>query len=149
MNTNLWSAPVPLTAIMQGPFFEVLAQRRCEIRFSVEGEDGSAEWLTLGFEGVEAFKCTYLTSLGSVDRDLRKQAYGTVISIESSRWLTEVQQSYTEYCRAARVVPNELRHLMICFDDGPCYEFICSKFGDSSGSQQGAIRQAVQTSAGG
>lgn len=80
------------------------------------------------FDEVEAFKCTYLRSLGSIGQDLRRQSYGTVISIFESLWLQEVKQCYIDYCASARLTPKELQHLMITFDDGPCYEFICGAF---------------------
>jgi len=128
MSTNLWEMPVPVTAIIRGPFFKVLLKRRCEISFSIEGENGGEKWLSLLFEGVEAFKATYLKALGSVDRELRKQAYGCLVSVEGSSWLGEVKKSYSEYCAASHQTPGELLHLMIHFDDGPCYEIICERF---------------------
>ncbi|SPE54238.1 hypothetical protein SBV1_1780003 [Verrucomicrobia bacterium] len=128
MNRTLWKMPVPATGLIRGPDFKELAGRKCEIAFSIEAEDGSEKWLSLGFEGVEVFKATYLTSLGSVDPELQRQAYGAIISVEESSWLAGVKKSYLGYCATARLTPKELQHLMICFDDGPCYEFICVSF---------------------
>ena len=128
MNKILWKMPEPATAIIRGPFFKVLPKRQCEISFSIEGEGGGEKWLVLGFDGVEAFKSTYLTSLSSIDMELRRQAYGTLISIDESPWLKKVKESYANYCVSARLAPKELLHLMITFDDGPCYEFICATF---------------------
>jgi hypothetical protein len=128
MNQTLWKIPVPATGLIRGPDFKVLAGRKCEIAFSIEAEDDGETWLTLRFEDVEVFKSTYLTSLGSISQDLRHQAYGAVISISESPWLRQVKQSYTDYCTSARLTPKGLQHLMITFDDGPCYEFICGAF---------------------
>jgi hypothetical protein len=128
MAIDLWKLPVPVPAILRGPFFKVIPKRQCEISFTIEGEDGGERWLILALESVEAFKVTYLTSLGSVDRELRTQAYGSLISIEDSGWLTDVRKNYLEYCAVARLAPKTLEHLMITFDDGPCYEFICAGF---------------------
>jgi len=128
MNNGLWKLPFPATALFGGPFLKVLAKHQCEIAFSLEPDSGSEKWLSLLFEGVEAFKCTYLTSLATIDQNLRKEAYGTLISVENSPWLTSVQGSCAEYHTAATTTPMKLHHLMICFDDGPCFEFICAGF---------------------
>ena len=124
----LWAMPVPATAIMRGPMFKKLMGRQCEIWFSIEGEAGEEQGITLVFDGVEAFKATSMTSLGSIDRELLNQAYANLISVNASSWLAEVTRSRAKYAAASRMKPVELHHLMICFDDGPCYEFICSDF---------------------
>ena len=128
MNKTLWTLPVPVTSIIKGPFLKVLPKRQCEISFSIEANDDEEKMEAFLFDEVEAFKCTHLKSLGSVSQDLRRQSYGAVISILESPWLREVKQSYIDYCASARLTPRELQHLMITFDDGPCYEFICGLF---------------------
>ena len=128
MNKILWKLPVSVTSIIKGPSLKVLPKRQCEISFSIEASDGGGKMEALLFDEVEAFKCTHLKSLGSVSQDLRRQSYGAVISIFESPWLREVKQSYIGYCASAKVTPMELQHLMITFDDGPCYEFICGVF---------------------
>jgi hypothetical protein len=127
-NQILWEMPVPVTAILQGPRFNVLPERKCEISFSIEGEDGSEKWQMLFFYGVEAFKVTHLTSLGSVNLELRRQAYGKLISITESLWLADINKSYASYCDSAHLKQKRLQHLMFFFDDGPCYEFVCESF---------------------
>lgn len=47
-------------------------------------------------------------------------AYGKLVSLNSA-WLDEVQ-SIREKDQATI---SDLQHLMITFDDGPCYEIIC------------------------
>jgi len=128
MNRTLWKLPVPATAIIQGPFFKVLPKRQCEISFSIEAEKGGEKTMVLLFEGVEAFKCTYLASLGSINHQLFREAYANLISLEDSPWLTEVRRARTEYHARMPKQPKEPHHLMICFDDGPCYEIICENF---------------------
>jgi hypothetical protein len=128
MNNTLWKLPVPATSIIKGPFLKVLPKRQYEISFSVEARDGGEKTESLLFDEVEAFKCTHLNSLGSIGQDMRRQSYGTVISISESPWLQETKQCYTDYCISARLTPKDLQHLMITFDDGPCYEFICAGF---------------------
>jgi hypothetical protein len=127
MNKTLWEMPVPPSSIA-GPSLKVLGKRRYELSFSIETNEGAVKTQTLLFSEVEAFRCTHMKSLGSIDQELRSQSYGRVISIFESPWLQEVRQSYGNYCATARLVPNDLQHLMITFDDGPCYEFICGDF---------------------
>lgn len=128
MNQTLWKMPVPATGVMRGPNFKELPGRKCEISFSTEADDGGEKWLTLRFEDVEVFKSTHLASLGSISQDLRRQSNGSVLSISESPWLREVKECYNNYCASARLPAKDLQHLMITFDDGPCYEFICGAF---------------------
>jgi hypothetical protein len=128
MITILWKMPVPVTAIIQGAFFKVLPKRNCEISFSIEAADGGERWIRLLFANVEAFRCTYLTALGSIDRELRKEAYGNVIAIEGSPWAIEIRKCHAEHHAKTPSQAKELRHFMICFDDGPCYEIVCESF---------------------
>ncbi len=128
MNKILWSITTPVTGIIRGPEFKILARRECEICFSLEAQDGSEQWLALRFSGVQAFKCTYLQALGCISRTLRTEAYGKVISVAQSEWLETLQQAVNEY---GSKIPSKLggiQHLMICFDDGPCYEILCNEF---------------------
>lgn len=128
MSKQLWKLPVPATAIIQGPFFKVLEKRQCEITFSIEAEDGGEQKEGLIFEGVQAFKCTCLASLGSIDQQLFKQAYANLICLEGDPWFAGVERAYKEYHACMLTRPKALQHLMICFDDGPCYEIICERF---------------------
>jgi hypothetical protein len=128
INKILWKLQVPALAIIQGPFFKVQPKRRCEISFSIEAEDGSEKAAALLFEGVEAFRCTYLTSLDSISHEWRNEAYGNLIQFQSSPWLTEVSNARSGYHAKMSAQLKSVQHLMICFDDGPCYEFICESF---------------------
>lgn len=127
-NETRWKLPVPATGIIRGPFFRDLLSRRCEISFTVEGNNGEETPIAIVFDGVEAFKCTYLKALGSIDRQLKKDAYGALIEISGSTWLGEVETSYKKYCADAKIEPAHLHHLMMLFDDGPCFEFVCVSF---------------------
>ena len=106
----------------------MLPRRQCEISFSIESEAGSERTESLFFDVVVAFRCTYLTSLNMIDSELRRQSYGAVISVGESSWLDKVKENHRQYCAAALLTAGELQHLMITFDDGPCYEFICEGF---------------------
>jgi hypothetical protein len=121
MPLELWKLPLPVTALFRGPFFSQLPRRRCEISFEIEGCDGALSKIVLAFEGVEAYKCTYMTSLSA---HMITMAYGKVVRVDESSWIDEISKIYDKGSRAHK----NLQHLITCFDDGPCYEFICLQF---------------------
>jgi len=117
MVSELWRMPVPSTALLAGPVFTPLSRRRCEFSFKIEGPKGEPTKMRLRFDGVEAYKCTYLTSLGA---EMIEAAYDRLVDRGATPWLAELSKRHERYW--------ELRHLMVCFDDGPCYESICTAF---------------------
>jgi len=125
MNQVLWKLPVPATSLTRGPYFSADG-RQCELAYYLETEDGDRKETVL-FEGVEAYKCTYYTSLSV---EMIRVAYAKIVRIDPSPWLLEVRRRFLENTQGMRKVANseELQHLMICFDDGPCYEVICVAF---------------------
>ena len=71
--------------------------------------------VTMSFQRVEAYRCTYLTALTA---EMIRTAYGQLVDLGHTAWLTELLGDHSS--------PIEnIRHFMICFDDGPCYEFAC------------------------
>jgi hypothetical protein len=98
--------------------FEKRIGRVVAVSLSYEGE-GRVEHVTLLFEGVEAFKCTYL----SASDPSMLEAYDCVIDCGQTDWLVATRQRLSE-----RGVNTDIRHLMIFFDDGPCYEMLCRSF---------------------
>lgn len=125
MPIELWKLPVPATALISGPDFAVLPQRRCEISFAVEGHDDSALKKTITFESVQAYRVTYMSSL---DVNLINTAYGKLVDLGDSPWLIEINQRSAAYFAKIKKAPPTLSHLAICFDDGPCFEIICAGF---------------------
>jgi hypothetical protein len=121
---TLWEMPVAATAITRGPTFTPLAQRQCELAFYVETETGD-EKVSLRFDGVEAYRCTYLTALTP---DIITAAYGKIVDLGRSEWLLKIGERTSRNYSKAKKVPPDLKHLAICFDDGPSFEFICSGF---------------------
>lgn len=122
MTSNvLWTLPVPSTALLDGgPTFEKRLGREAAIRFSYETESDARRTSALVFLGVEAFKCTYYRA-----RDASMlEAYDTLVDRGRSAWLTEVGANLKRNGAEAR----GLVHLMIDFDDGPCYEVVCRSF---------------------
>jgi hypothetical protein len=122
--TEVWKLPVPATALLAEPAFAQFPGRRCELSFNIEGENGEPRKVCLLFDGVEAYKCTYLTSL---TQEMINVAYGKLVRLGMTPWLIHSLDSNKKFSAMQK---KDLQHLMICFDDGPCYEFICADFGD-------------------
>jgi len=117
MAKTLWHLPVPSTALLDGgPVFEKRARREVALRMSYETDDGE-QVVALVFEGVEAFKVTYDRARG----DSMLEAYDLLADQGQTSWLSEVSGNLKQH--GGDVVG--LAHLIINFDDGPCYEVIC------------------------
>src|SRR5579859_4815528 len=114
----LWAIPGPATAV-HFVKFEALDGRACRLSLSLIAlaEDGRdvLQHYRLRFEGVESYRCTYLTSLNI---DMIKNAYGRLVDLGRTAWVHEL---------ATRSESADVTHLMICFDDGPCYEIACRR----------------------
>ena len=124
MSTILWEMPVPSSTLTRGPRFVALLQRECELSYYVETDEGDRKSGIL-FTGVEAYKCTYMTSRSN---EMINKAYDKLIRINDSSWLTEVKENSAVFYMKSHKTPKKLQHVMICFDEAPCYEVICSDF---------------------
>ena len=122
--TSRTAPPVPSSALTRGPYFAALPKRQCELSFYVEANEGDRKEGIL-FEGVEAYKCTYMTALSV---QMIGTAYDKLVRLEVSPWLTEVIALSASHYLAREGSPRALQHLMMCFDDGPCYEIICTNY---------------------
>jgi hypothetical protein len=120
MLNELWKLPVSPTALVRSPQFSTLPKRQCEIAMEFEGDTGIIT-TTLQLEGVEAFKCTYLTYCTA---EMFNTAYGKLVQLGTTSWLADFHKIAGDSRRSSK----DLQHLMICFDDGPCYEFICTGY---------------------
>lgn len=109
---------MPATAIHEGPTFSPFPGRECGISFCID-DGGALRNVRLLFENVEAYKCTYRTFL---TREMVDLAYGRLVRLGETPWLAELRKAHRGGHR------SELQHLMICFDDGPCYEIVCAGF---------------------
>lgn len=117
MTTTLWDLPVPSTALLDlGPVFEVCPRRLVAFRMAYEVAEGERE-ITLFLDGVEAYKVTRYRARS----DAMLVAYDKLVDMGESEWLNEVRGTLARHGGD----PTGLVHLMINFDDGPCYEFIC------------------------
>lgn len=118
--TDLWMTPSPSSGFLEGVAFKVLPRRTCVLAFQYEGASGGWDSCELRFRDVAAFKCTYLPALPA---EAIQSAYDKLVDVGSSEWLSEAN-----LIRATAGKATPLRHLRICFDDGPCYEFLCADF---------------------
>ncbi|MFO1114440.1 MAG: hypothetical protein U1E28_02050 [Beijerinckiaceae bacterium] len=119
-----WKMPVPPTAITRGPNFKALPRRQCELSFYIEVETGDKKESLL-FDGVEAYKCTYLAALNV---EMINATYGKLVDLGETEWLSEIVKVSTVYYTKSKKTPPSLKHFAICFDDGPCFEIVCVNF---------------------
>lgn len=118
MVTTLWEIPVLATQV-EATRIEQLPKRLTRLAMSllVPKDDADVlEYHDLSFEGTELFKCTYLTSLTA---EMTRTAYGKLMDLGRTELWTQI---------ADRSQKKDIRHLMICFDDGPCYEVVCTRY---------------------
>ena len=133
MGENLWELPVAPTDLFHDPEFVMLGGRQCKLSFSHEGDDDKHMTShSLLFEGVESFKCTYGSSCSA---KMIHEGYGKLVDLGKTPWLTEVLPYYLKFRLAYGRNAQPLRHLLIYFDGGPCYEFLCAGFRHSSVSE--------------
>jgi len=111
----LWKLPFPSSGL-SGVDFQQLAGRSC----SLSCVDGESTPVRIVFDGVEAFRCTYHNAC-TVEMI---ETYDRLSDLGRTEWLNSVRRQLASFGEDVEA----LRHLMIYFDDGPCYEFICRGF---------------------
>lgn len=124
--SELWQIPSPSSSFLEGVAFKILPKRTCSLSFKFEGANGDWESLELRFHEVVALKCTYLPALTV---QMIQSAYDKLVDVGDSSWLAEARAVHRQANEGA-----PLRHLRISFDDGPCYEFLCTGFEAISGT---------------
>lgn len=113
MSEVIWHLPFPSSGLGPGVDFLLLTGHSC----ALSCRDDDYGFVRIIFEGVEAFKCTYYLA-----RTLEMiSTYDSLTDLGVTPWLSSIQKQVS----AAGGEWQSLRHLMIYFDDGPCYEFIC------------------------
>ncbi len=122
MTEKLWKLPVPSTAVLgAGVAFEKRLGRVVALRFSYESEsDEQHVDEALVFERVEALKITYY----SASDESMLEAYDQLVDLGATPWLAQLRSNLER----RKVDAAGLKHLMILFDDGPCYEVVCRGF---------------------
>lgn len=91
------------------------------MEFSLQVAEARSEALSLLFDHVASYRCTLRTALGP---HAIQTFLGKLTEIIGSAWKDEVLVALTDN----GTPPDPLRHLVICFEEGPCYEFICGGF---------------------
>jgi hypothetical protein len=118
---EIWRLRVPSSMFLgAGVDLEKRPGREIALRYEVEGDADEVQSEAIVFEGVESFKCTY----GQACEEAILSAYDRLVEVADSEWLRHV----AECLRKRGEAKASLRHLMIFFDDGPCYEVICRGF---------------------
>lgn len=116
----VYSLQFPSSSLLKGMSLEILPKRKCLLKGQYEDEDGYIHNISLSFEEVEAYKCTYITSCKET---VISSAYDKLVDCEDTDWLKEIFSTGNH-----GKSDKKLRHYMIFFDDGPCYEIICTTF---------------------
>jgi hypothetical protein len=118
---TVWELPCTDGEITTGPTWKELPGRQHVVSVFFENDQFTESEARLVFDNVLCCRCTYHTC---VTGEMFDSAYGKVVVIEPSEWIAQLD--------ATRGVGNpgsqKLHHFMICFDDGPCYEFACTEF---------------------
>jgi hypothetical protein len=118
---TLWRPPGPATGLVDSPRLEKRLGREVALVLKYEQEtDGTDILVSLVFDGTEAFRCTYYNAIGQS----ASSAYNRLSDVGASPWLSEVKSNLAFH----QADLEGLTHMMIMFDDGPCYEFICRTF---------------------
>lgn len=94
---------------------KISSKRSCSLEFDYEIGDEIRQ-CALTFSNVVSFRCTYHPALTI---EMIKTSYDTLIELKNSEWLLLVRKEMKN-CG----FHFEVRHFRICFDDGPCYEFL-------------------------
>lgn len=114
---TLYELPITSTRIASEVIFEKLLGRRCSLTYEFE-ENGRHVRECILFTGIEGFRCTYFAA---IDPEIISIAYDRVVDFGKSDWLHEIISNLQH----ANADSHGLRHLVVYFDDGPAYEFIC------------------------
>lgn len=77
----------------------------------------AANAIAIIFKSLQAYRCTYDEACSL---DQFRTGTDQLIDMGVTSWLKEIRESVAD--------GEALRHMMICLEDGPCYEFICTGF---------------------
>ena len=117
--TTLWKMPFLSGALAHDPSC-VVSGDRVILELTAENEYDQIVSVRLIFDGVQVFRRTAdpAKTLAMIE-----VAYNEVVDRGDTPWLREVTAE-----TKARRRGQPLRDLIICFDEAPCYEFVCTSF---------------------
>lgn len=116
----LWETPVPSTSFIGSIHFGVFPKRTIKLEFSFEDNDGDEKKNILIFNEVISYKCTYLYGIAS---EMYTISYDKLVDMGETEWAKTIQNIMQRQGKE-----DKLFHYQICFDAGPCYEFICGNY---------------------
>lgn len=119
MKTIVWQSPVPSTAFLRGVRVDLRPNRQVALVFEFEDDDGRRSSEAV-FSEVAHYRTTCLPALTA---DMIRDAYDRVVDLGDSQELRATKAAMEANGRA----PN-VRHFRICFDDGPCFDFMATSF---------------------
>ncbi len=125
MVMEVWRLPAHSTVLVEEPELVFKLGRECAVSYQSEDDFNSELKSYLTFEDVQALKVNYL---GSVRVDIIRAAYDRLVDWGESSWLLEIRTMCSGFFAMRNNDPVSLKHLVIYFDDGPSYEFICTGF---------------------
>jgi hypothetical protein len=120
MTTTIWDLSFPSSGLTQGPSVEMRGKRTIAILLASEDasqDDGREKAIAIVFCETEAFKITYR----SAQPEWMLCAYDRLVDLGETKWLNDIRDEL----RRRGIRDETVRHLMINFDDGPSFEFVC------------------------
>ena len=116
----LWKLPGPSSGRLESVSLQELPGRAYTLRVVCEDDDAILRNCEVRFDSVEAFRCWFLPA---ITVELIETAYDQLVDMGATSWLQEASHT-----RERLGFTGSIRHLRICLDDGPCYEFICRDY---------------------
>ena len=120
MSKIAWQSPSPSSGFLRGVTLHLRPQREIVLSFEFEDVHEEMRAAELSFKDVVHYRTTYLAALRA---DVIREAYDCLVDLSESSELQEVIAA-TE----ANGKGTDYRHYRVCFDDGPCFDFICRSF---------------------
>jgi hypothetical protein len=116
----VWKAPSPSSGFTHGVDVETRPGREIALRFDFENAAGEAQSGELIFKQVVHYRATYLYALRA---EMINEAYDKVVDQGKSEELIEVIAALNANQQIAAV-----KHYRVCFNDGPCFDFMAAHF---------------------
>jgi hypothetical protein len=120
MSNIVWQSPAPSSGFLRGVDLQIRPQREAVLIFEFEDDVEEMRTAELIFKDVVHYRTTYMVALRA---ELIQQAYDRLVDLPESTELRKIIEA-----TKANGQGSDYRHYRICFDDGPCFDFICRSF---------------------